>query len=175
MMELWGMRSTPSLLSPPGPLRPGIVSPHRVLSMGQIVLYCHLQHHNDTIIKMQEEFFINICISHFIIRVRKGLLKVCVWEGVGNRTESATFWPLLLWPSALCVSCSPDAQPEGPAAQLSAKWWLSLLHLISIFSGPQLIRAPSPFGLVWLSLPHLVYNSVSNWNWNWNCHDWVIQ
>ena len=25
----------------------------------------------------------------------------------------------------------------GPAAQLSAGWWLSLLHLISIFSGPQ--------------------------------------
>ena len=40
----------------------------------------------------------------------------------------------------------------------SAGWWLSLLYLISIFSGPQLIRAPSPFGLVWLFLPHLVSN-----------------
>ena len=38
----------------------------------------------------------------------------------------------------------------------SAVWWLSLLHLISIFSGPQLIRAPGPFGLVWLSQPQLV-------------------
>ena len=47
----------------------------------------------------------------------------------------------------------------GPEAH-SAGWWLSLLHLISIFSEPQLIRAPSLFGLVWLSLPHLVYNSV---------------
>ena len=46
----------------------------------------------------------------------------------------------------------------GPGV-LSAGCWLSLLHLISIFSGPQLIRAPSPFGLVWLSLPHL----LSNW------------
>ena len=36
----------------------------------------------------------------------------------------------------------------------SAGWWLPLLHLISIFSGPQFIRAPSPFGLVWFSLPH---------------------
>ena len=47
----------------------------------------------------------------------------------------------------------------------SARCWLSLLHLISIFSGPQFIRAPSPFGLVWLSLPHL----DSNWqqlNWH---------
>ena len=57
----------------------------------------------------------------------------------------------------------------GPAAQLSAGWWLSLLYLISIFSGPQLIRVPSPFGLVWVSLPHLIYNSHSNCNWNWNC------
>ena len=49
----------------------------------------------------------------------------------------------------------------GPGVH-SAGWWLSLLHLISIFSGPQLIRAPSPFGLVWLYLPHLVYNSVTS-------------
>ena len=39
--------------------------------------------------------------------------------------------------------------------------WLSLLHLISNFSGLQLNRgAPSPLGLVWFSLPHLVSNSV---------------
>ena len=53
----------------------------------------------------------------------------------------------------------------GPEAH-SAGWWLSLLHLICIFSGPQLIRAPSPFGLLWLSLPHLVYNSVFSSNCN---------
>ena len=49
---------------------------------------------------------------------------------------------------------------EGPGVH-SAGCWLSLLHLISVFSGPQLIRAPSPFGLVWLSLPHLVSNSTA--------------
>ena len=49
-----------------------------------------------------------------------------------------------------------NPRPWGP---LSAGCWLSLLHLISIFSGPQLIRVPSHFGLVWLSLPLLVYNS----------------
>ncbi len=32
---------------------------------------------------------------------------------------------------------------------------------------PNSIGVPEgPFGRVWLSLPHLVYNSVSNWNWN---------
>ena len=51
----------------------------------------------------------------------------------------------------------------GPAAQLSAGWWLSLLHLISNFSGPQLIRGPEgPFSLVWFSLPHLVSYSNSS-------------
>ena len=38
MLELWGMRSTPLLLSLPSPLRPGVVAPDRVLSMGQIEL-----------------------------------------------------------------------------------------------------------------------------------------
>ena len=36
----WGMRSTPSLPSLPGPLWPGMVAPDRVLSMGQIKLNC---------------------------------------------------------------------------------------------------------------------------------------
>ena len=31
---LWGMRRTPSLLSLPGPHRPGVVAPDKALSMG---------------------------------------------------------------------------------------------------------------------------------------------
>ena len=38
MLELWGMQSTPSFPSLPGPLWPGVVAPDRVLSMGQIEL-----------------------------------------------------------------------------------------------------------------------------------------
>ena len=75
-----------------------------------------------------------------------------------NRTE--IFWPLTLMAvnvvSFLFFWCS-----TGGLRVHSAGWWLSLLHLISIFSGPQLIRAPSPFGLVWLSLPQLVSNSTT--------------
>ena len=40
--ELWGMWSTLLLLSLPGSLRPGVVAPERILSMGQIVLNCVL-------------------------------------------------------------------------------------------------------------------------------------
>ena len=39
MLELWGMRSTPSLPSLPDPLWPGVVAPDRVLSMGQMIPY----------------------------------------------------------------------------------------------------------------------------------------
>ena len=42
MLELWGMRSTTSFSSLPGPLWPGVVAPDRVLSMGQIELNCEL-------------------------------------------------------------------------------------------------------------------------------------
>ena len=34
MLELWGMWSTPSLPSLPGPLWPGVLAPDRALSMG---------------------------------------------------------------------------------------------------------------------------------------------
>ena len=38
MMELWGMQSTPSLLSLLGPLSLGVVAPDRALSIGKIEL-----------------------------------------------------------------------------------------------------------------------------------------
>ena len=104
-----------------------------------------MQHHNDTIIKTQEDFFIKIFTSHFIARVQKGLLKVCVWEGAGDRTELKYFDPKLMAVnvvSFLFFLCST----RGPGVH-SAECWLSLLHLISIFSGPQtpsgFPRAPS--------------------------------
>ena len=40
--ELWGIPSTSSLLSLPGPLWPGVVAPDRVLSMGLIDLNSEL-------------------------------------------------------------------------------------------------------------------------------------
>ena len=49
----------------------------------------------------------------------------------------------------------------------SAGCWLSLLHLISNFCGAQFIRAPSPFGLVWLSLPPPVSTGTrTQLNWH---------
>ena len=42
MLKLWGMRSTHSLPLVPGPLCPGLVALHRVLSMVQIKVNCVL-------------------------------------------------------------------------------------------------------------------------------------
>ena len=53
----------------------------------------------------------------------------------------------------LCLSCSPDAQPEvqRPLCWVMAFFTASYQHLL---------RTSIHQGLMWLSLPHLVYNSV---------------
>ena len=93
-----------------------------------------------------------------------------MWEGVGDRTETATFWPPLLWPSALCVSRSPgllNRRPRGLLCWVMAFFTASYQQLLWT---PTQSGALSPFGLVWLSIPHLVYNSVRSltaWSLSW--------
>ncbi len=89
----------------------------------------------------------------------KRLFKVLLWEGIGDRTELQYFDPHSYGRQRCVFLVLQGCSTGGPDAH-SAGWWLSLLHLTSNFSGPQLIRALRPQGLTWLSLPHLVYNSV---------------
>ena len=123
-----------------------------------------MQNHNDTIIKQtSEDFLIKICTYHFICNV-------CVWEGVGDRTELQYFDPHSYGHQRCVFLVLQGCSTWGPEAH-SAGWWLSLLHLISNFSGPQLIGGPEgPFGLAWLSLPHLISNftpSLTLWLLSW--------
>ena len=104
----------------------------------------------------QEDFFTIIVTSHFIARVRKGCSRFACERVLETEHKLHILTPLL-WPSRCVFFVLLDAQPE--VLRSTAGCWLSLLHLISIFSVPQLIRASSPIGLVWLSLPHLVSNS----------------
>ena len=75
--------------------------------------------------------------------------------------KTATYWLLLLWPSALCISRSPGLlnwRPRGPALG-----WMMAFFTASyqqLLGTPTQSGAPSRFGLVWLSLPHLVSSSV---------------
>ena len=62
------------------------------------------------------------------------------------------YWPTLLWPSALCLSRSPDAQPEarGPIFLLSAGL---LYHIISL---------THLYPTVWLPILTELYNSSTS-------------
>ena len=93
-------------------------------------------------ITMSEGSFNKICTSHFIVRVRKGSLKVCMWEGVGDRTELQYIDPHSYGHQRCVFLVLQGCSTGGPGAQLSAGWWLPLLHLISNFSGPQLTGGP---------------------------------
>ena len=77
--------------------------------------------------------------------------------------ETEHNWNILtlkLMAVTLCLSRSPDAQPEAQRPTLLGD---GFLYGILSASSPdlQFIRAPSPFGLMWLSLPHLVSNSTA--------------
>ena len=120
-----------------------------------------MQHHNDTIIKTHEDFFNKIFTSHFIARVRKGLLKVCVWEGAWDRTKLKYFDPHS-YGRQRCVFLV--------LLMLNQRPWDLLCWVLAFFTASyqQLLWSPNSIGRVWLSLPNLVYNFVSNCNCNSN-------
>ena len=75
-----------------------------------------------------------------------------------------------LWASTLCLSRSPgrfNRRPRGSLCWVMAFFTASYQQLLWT---PTQSGAPSPFGLVSLSLPHLVYNSVRSltvWLLSW--------
>ena len=83
---------------------------------------------------------------------------------------TAILWPPLWWPSTLCLSRSPgllDQRPRGPLSWVLAFFTASYQQLLWTLTQS---GALSPFGLVWFSLPDLVYNSVQSltvWLLSW--------
>ena len=65
--------------------------------------YIHAEYILTQWIKTSKDFFRKISTSHFIVRVRKGLLKVLLWEGVGDWTRTATYWPPQSLRTSPCV------------------------------------------------------------------------
>ena len=103
-------------------------------------------------------------LSHYC-KGSKRLFKVLWWEGVGDRTETAIFWPPLLWPSALCFSCSPDAQLEAHRPTLLGDSFLYCILSASSLnpnsSGPQ---APS----AWCGFPYHISSLIRTvWLLSW--------
>ena len=112
-----------------------------------LVLYSHLQHHNDTTIKTQEgrhmkegrrkkTSFQIYFTSHFIARVRKGCWRFAC-EMVLETEHKLHILTPLLWPSRCVFLVLLDAQPE-------------------VLGSTQSEVSEGPLGRVWPSLPHLV-------------------
>ena len=88
-----------------------------------------------------------------------------MWEGVGDRTELQYSDPHS-YGRQRCVFLVLQMLNRRP-------WGLALCWMMAFFTASyqQLLWTPiqsgaaSPFGLVWLSLPHLVYNSVRSLTW----------
>ena len=73
------------------------------------LLYRHLQHHNDTIINRRRKTSLT---KYLPLTLFQGFEKGYSRFACGDRTETSIFWSPLLWPSTLCLSRFPDAQPE---------------------------------------------------------------
>ena len=96
-----------------------------------------------------------------------------MWEGARDQNRNCNILTPNLWPSALCLSHSPDAQPEAQRPTLLGDGFLYCI-LSATSLDPYSLEPQGPFGLMWLSLPHLIYNSVqsltgtgTNWLLSW--------
>ena len=84
-------------------------------------------------------------------------------RGSWRLNRIAIYWPPLLGPSALCLSRSPGLLNRRFRSPLC---WLSLLHLISNFSGPQLnqgIQRPLQPGVAFPTTSQLQLSDFLSW------------
>ena len=107
--------------------------------------------------------------------------KVCVWEGVGDWTKTAIYWPPLLWSSALCLSRSSGLlnwRPRGPLNRESRGSLLLggafLYHILS--PTPDFLLSPS-FIIVQSPIQSPIQSPTQSLEWHvWlsssgnNCH-----
>ena len=141
MLELWGMRGTISFSSLPGRLGSLMVVPDRVL-----LLYCHLQHHKDTIINRRTKTSLEKYVPLTLLQgFEKGYSRFACEMELEIEHNCNILTPSLMAVNVVSFSFS-WCSIGGPGVH-SAGYWPSLLHLISNFSRPQtssgLPRAPS--------------------------------
>ena len=94
------------------------------------------------IIKTTGAFFRNIYLSLYVLgfeRVVWGFTVRGSWSPIRNCNILTT----LLWPSALCLSCSPDAQPEAQSPSLLGDGFLFCILSASSLDSNSL-RGPDP-------------------------------
>ena len=106
------------------------------------MLYSHVQYNNASIIKTQEDFFIKYIPLNLFARFEKVIQGLRV-RGSWRPNRTAIYWPPLLWLSALCLSRSPDAQPEALGPTLLGDGFLYCI-LSATSLDPNSIGGPEP-------------------------------
>ena len=113
-----------------------------------IVLYSHRQHHNDTIInrRMQEDFYNNICTSHFICNVWKGYSRFACERELRTEQKLQYFDPYS-YGRQRCVFLV--------LLMLNRRPWGPLFWVLAFFTASyqQLLWSPNSLGQVWLFHP----------------------
>ena len=139
-----------------------------------LLLYCHMLHHNDTIIKTQEDFFLNICTSHFICNGSKRVTRGLRVRGSWRPNINCNILTLPLWPSALCLSRSPgllNRRPRGPLCWVMAFFTASYQHLLrtSTYQGLKALRpgVAFPTTSVLSPSPTLTGTGTVTWLLSW--------
>ena len=99
--------------------------------------------HTDAMIKTQEDFSTKYMYLSLYCKISKRVTQGLRVRGTWRPNRKCNILtPTLMAVNVVSFSFS-RCSTGGPEAH-SAGWWLSLLHLISNFPGPQLIRAPRP-------------------------------
>ena len=108
-----------------------------------------------------------MCTSHFIVRVRKGYSRF-LCERESETEQKLQYFDSHFYGRQRCVFLVLQMLNRRPRALC----WMMAFFTASyqqLFWSPNSIGVPEgPLGRVWLSLPQLIYNSVSNCNCN--CH-----
>ena len=113
------------------------------------ILICRFMQNTTTQWWRQTTQFLEKYTSHFIWKVRNGLLTVLLWEGVRDRTELQHIDPRS-YGHQCCVFLILQGCSTGGLRAHSAGCWLSLPHLVTNGSGLQ---------TNWLPLFTELYNS----------------
>ena len=105
----------------------------------------YMQNHNDTINKQTSEDFFRkyICTSHFICKGSKRVTQGLRGRGSWRPNRNCNILTPPLWPSALCLSRSPDAQLEALGRTLLGDEFLYCI-LSATSLDPNSIGGPEP-------------------------------
>ena len=130
--------------------------------MDQIVLYTHLQHHNNTIINRPRKTSLTKYVPHPLLQgFEKGYSRFVCERELEIKHNCNILTPTLMAINVVfLVLLMLNRRPWGPLCWVLDFFTASYQQLLW---SPNSIRIPKgPLGRVWLSLPHLIYNSNCN-------------